>query len=158
MLATLLIWLYTLFLCYVYGFLFLKLLQRFLRTEADFPVFPLIIVVGLVALTTVASFFSLFLQTGLFINLLLLTGALAAIFTRRIPLPSFAGSAAVLPLILLSAALFAVLENATHRPLNPDTNIYHAQAIHWIESYPVVPGLGNLHGRLAFNSSWFVSN
>jgi hypothetical protein len=158
MLATILIWLYTLFLCYVYGFLFLKLLQRFLRIEADFPIFPLIVVTGLVALTTLASFFSLFLQTGLFLNLLLFGGALIVVLTRRVPLPRFAGSAAVLPWAIISVALLIVLENATHRPLNPDTNIYHAQAIHWIESYPAVPGLGNLHGRLAFNSGWFVSN
>jgi len=36
--------------------------------------------------------------------------------------------------------------------------LYHAQAIHWIEAYPAVPGLGNLHGRLAFNSVWFITN
>src|SRR5688500_8271935 len=76
MLATVLIWFYTLFLCYVYGFLFLKLLQRFLRIEADFPIFPLTVVAGLVALTTLASFFSLFPQTGFFLNLLLFGGAL----------------------------------------------------------------------------------
>src|SRR5690349_10846674 len=158
MLATILIWLYTFFLCYVYGFLFLKLLQRFLRIEADLPIFPLAVVAGLVALTTLASFLSLFLETGLFLNLLLFSGALIVVLTRRVPLPRFTGSAAVLPLTLLSVAVLIVLENATHRPINPDTNIYHAQTIHWIESFPAVPGLGNLHGRLAFNSGWLMSN
>ena len=37
-----------------------------------------------------------------------------------------------------------------------DTGLYHAQSIQWIENYPVVPGLGNIHERLAFNSSFFV--
>lgn len=176
MFATLLIWLYTFALCYVYGFLFLKFIQRLLHLEIGLPAFPLVVVAGLVVLTTLASFFSLFIQVGLILNLLLIGGAIWALLTRRIPLPRFhrpprtpshrrcpcgrsTGAVwAALPLMLLAAALLIILENATHRPLNPDTNIYHAQAIHWIESYPAVPGLGNLHGRLAFNSAWFVSN
>jgi hypothetical protein len=36
-----------------------------------------------------------------------------------------------------------------------DTGLYHAQAVKWIQEYGAVPGLGNLHHRLAFNSSWF---
>lgn len=35
-----------------------------------------------------------------------------------------------------------------------DTGLYHAQAIHWVEDYGVVPGLGNLHMRLAYNSAF----
>jgi hypothetical protein len=34
-----------------------------------------------------------------------------------------------------------------------DTGLYGAQAIRWMATYPVVPGLANLHGRLGFNSS-----
>ena len=36
-----------------------------------------------------------------------------------------------------------------------DTGMYHAQAVKWINEYGTVYGLGNLHYRLAFNSSWF---
>lgn len=39
-------------------------------------------------------------------------------------------------------------------PFQYDTGLYHAQAIHWIEEYAVVPGLGNLHMRLAYNSAF----
>ena len=66
MILTLLIWLYTLFLCYVYGHLFLK------RLCNELPASPLIVIAGLVFLTTLASFFSLFFQIGLLFNLLLL--------------------------------------------------------------------------------------
>lgn len=41
---------------------------------------------------------------------------------------------------------------------NSDTYIYHAQSIHWIESYPMIKGLGNFFNRLAYNSNWFVQN
>ena len=34
-----------------------------------------------------------------------------------------------------------------------DSGMYHAPTVEWFKSYPVVPGLGNLHGRLAFNPS-----
>jgi hypothetical protein len=56
----------------------------------------------------------------------------------------------------LVVVTIVVLENSTHRPTNYDTALYHAQAIHWIESYRAVPGLANIHDRLAFNSSWLV--
>ena len=34
-----------------------------------------------------------------------------------------------------------------------DTGLYHTQTMKWYQQYPIVPGLGNLHGRLAFNST-----
>jgi hypothetical protein len=37
-----------------------------------------------------------------------------------------------------------------------DSNLYHFNAVRWINSFPVVPGLGNLHNRLAFNQSFFT--
>jgi hypothetical protein len=35
-----------------------------------------------------------------------------------------------------------------------DTDLYHAQIIRWYNEYGTSPGLGNLHTRFAFNSSW----
>jgi hypothetical protein len=40
-------------------------------------------------------------------------------------------------------------------PINEDSWTYHFQSTRWINEYPIVPGLGNLHGRLAFNQSHF---
>lgn len=152
MILTLLVWLYTLCMCTIYGQLFLK------RLSAELPAGPLVVVTGLIVLTALASFFSLFFEIGLWFNLLLLAGAVVSLLTRSVTLPRLPRPVAWIPLIVLALALLLLLENATHSPLNPDTNIYHAQAIRWIESFPAVPGLGNLHGRLAFNSAWFVSN
>ena len=147
MLAAVLIWLYAGVLCYVYGALLFK------KT----PV-ALTLLAGLVVLTVFAQFFSLFFQIGWLIHLILLAGAIWAVLTRRISVPQPARPVAWFPLLILVLILILVLENATQRPTNPDTNLYHAQAIRWIETHPAVPGLGNLHGRLAFNSSWFVTN
>lgn len=38
---------------------------------------------------------------------------------------------------------------------NFDSGLYHLQTIEWLNHYHIVPGLGNLHGRLAFNQSFF---
>jgi hypothetical protein len=37
-----------------------------------------------------------------------------------------------------------------------DTGLYGASAVRWIQTYPAVPGLANLHGRLGFSSSVFL--
>jgi hypothetical protein len=37
-----------------------------------------------------------------------------------------------------------------------DTGLYGAPAVHWMQTYPAVPGLANLHGRFGFNSSVFL--
>ncbi|MBF0619443.1 MAG: hypothetical protein HQL19_04685 [Candidatus Omnitrophica bacterium] len=39
---------------------------------------------------------------------------------------------------------------------NYDSGLYHLNAVKWAASFPIVPGLGNLHGRLAFNSPYFL--
>src|SRR6266446_998109 len=37
-----------------------------------------------------------------------------------------------------------------------DTGLYGAASVRWSQTYPAVPGLANLHGRLGFNSSVFL--
>lgn len=36
-----------------------------------------------------------------------------------------------------------------------DAGLYHLQTIKTINEYPIIPGLGNIHSRLAFNQSYF---
>jgi hypothetical protein len=49
-----------------------------------------------------------------------------------------------------------VVSRAMLAPTNYDSGLYHFNTIRWINTYPLVPGLGILHGRLAFNQSFFV--
>ena len=37
-----------------------------------------------------------------------------------------------------------------------DTLLYHLHAIKWMNEFPAVPGLGNLHSRLAMNSGFLI--
>jgi hypothetical protein len=41
-------------------------------------------------------------------------------------------------------------------PLNRDSGEYHYIAIRWYEQFKIVPGLANVHGRLAFNPASFI--
>ena len=59
----------------------------------------------------------------------------------------------LLPALLL-ALLFAY--GASRGYMHYDSDLYHAQAIRWIEEYGVVPGLANLHTRLGYNSASFA--
>lgn len=56
-----------------------------------------------------------------------------------------------LSLIVLWIADFAILS-----PMVYDSGLYHFTSVSWLKSYPIIPGLGNLHSRLAFNNSYFL--
>src|SRR5262245_12709485 len=62
---------------------------------------------------------------------------------------------------LASAALFTLfvifIADRSIGPCNCyDTGLYHAQAVKWSAAYATVPGLANVHHRLAFNNSSLV--
>ena len=115
---------------------------------------------GLAALTVYAQIFSLFGGVGIGANLLLILFCLAAALLLRKRLVEFwriqaEGISRVKLLILLFLSL--LLAYGTSRGfMHVDTGLYHAQAIRWIEEYGVVPGLGNLHSRFAYNSAAFA--
>jgi hypothetical protein len=59
-----------------------------------------------------------------------------------------------LPLLIPFGVLF--LAHAIFPPANWDSSGYHFTAIKWYEQYKVVPGLANVHARLAYNPANFV--
>ena len=56
--------------------------------------------------------------------------------------------------LLLLSAWAANL--ALRMPSHYDSGLYHFQSVRWANEYAIVPGLGNLHPRLAFNQSYFL--
>jgi hypothetical protein len=58
--------------------------------------------------------------------------------------------------IILFFMIFMILTAVVLKITWWDTQMYHAQSIQWIRKYSVVPGLGNLHDGLAFNSMFFI--
>ncbi len=66
------------------------------------------------------------------------------------------------PLRVASIALagmgvaLAIAASATQTVIWFDTYLYHLQVVKWTTAYAAVPGLANLHSRLAFNSSFHL--
>lgn len=167
MVAVILIWLYAGTLIFIYGVAALRLLQwgGGNHFRGSYPPFAVIALLGLTFLTTITGYLSLVIKIALGANLVIVAGA--AIFlvlsSREVVelLQSYRRDLSRADRILDLAAGIAVvfiLVKSTGPPTVVDTGLYHAQAIRWIAEYPVVPGLGNLHGRLAFNSAWFLPN
>lgn len=59
--------------------------------------------------------------------------------------------------LLGGLAFLSIALLASYQPsLNNDSGLYYIQFVKWINQYPVVPGLANLHDRLGFNSHWHL--
>lgn len=164
MLFTLLDWGYAAGLSLVFGWMGARLLARLFGLERQTPpglVFTAFL--GWCALLNLTGLLSLVIPLGLAANLVLAGSALvilwrwrhAMVMDLRAWLARLRRLHPLTWILYLSLGLLVLLR-ATEIPLNYDTGLYHAQAIRWIESYAVVPGLGNLAERLAYNSSWFL--
>ncbi len=164
MLITAIFWIYVFTVVYLYGWYANRMLSVVFQNPAKLSLL-LTWLLGLVLLTTTASFFSLFMPIGAWFHLLVILGTVLILIyffkTGKLSLSAFLEVAKKphwLTLIIGGLSILTLLEVSTRIPSNPDSGQYHAQAIRWIESFGVVPGLGNLLTRYAFNSSWFVSN
>ncbi|MBR6381200.1 MAG: hypothetical protein IKS07_05940 [Lachnospiraceae bacterium] len=167
MLSVLLIWIYMLFTVAFPGAAALCLLlsdeQRRHLLPEDAPIF------GIMIVTVYAQVFSLFSGVGAGANALLL--ALCGVSclyltcckrTGRSPFlehpakGSLPNRLCVLRVVGIAALVLLMAFGTSRGYLHYDSDVYHAQAIRWIEEYGVVKGLGNFHGRLAYNSSSFA--
>jgi len=166
MVITVIIWFYAAILSFSYGFVFWMLMNRFGWLDKEGPSrFSLTILVGLAFLTSIANFLSLFIPIGLTANLILFGGAIVILMMGHKIIISFLRayffSAAHTHFLVYILGIFlfgVVLIKTVGIPSNWDTGLYHAQAVRWLEEFPVVPGMGNLLDELAFNSSWLVSS
>ncbi len=140
-----------------------KIPGNFSEKPARNMVFQMI--TGLMGLTVFAEIFSLFSGVGAVAFALVVVIDLTVIAVRRKKLFDSliyadlgVSQTPKLDYILgggIGAALAVLIFIPTIiSPMQYDTYLYHAQAIHWIEEYGVVKGLGNLHNRFAYNSSF----
>lgn len=110
---------------------------------ATLQIWHLLFRVGLAALLLV----TITGTAGLLWNAQDLLAAARRVFKRR-------GSWAVCTAALLVAIWLS------NRALGPaasyDSGLYYFPTVRWLTAYRIVPGLGNLHGHLAFNSSHFL--
>jgi hypothetical protein len=163
---TVLFWICISLLTFLYGSTTIKLLQRFFKiTSEEQPSLILQWLLGIIVLTTAASFLSLVIPVGWLAHTLLLAGGLLSLCLQWKKIRAYIEQAIQkikgvhwLVWVICGLILVISLDVGTRIPANSDTGQYHAQAIRWIETYRVVPGLGNLLTRFAINSSWLVTN
>ena len=60
-------------------------------------------------------------------------------------------------LFIIILSVFALMESVRETQIF-DTFLYHHGAIRWINDYPIVKGLANLHNRYGFNSTMFLTS
>lgn len=157
MVSVIFIWLYILFTCYIVGFACIKVVSGNTKWRAEKETGYLYAGIG--GVTIYAQIFSLFWKVGWLANGVLLLICLICLTAFRKEFISQLHNfrlTITLQRFLVSIALFLLFAYGTSRGIiHYDTGLYHAQSIRWIEEYGLVPGLGNLHSRLAYNSASF---
>ena len=162
MLFTLLNWLYILITCYICGAF---VLARIFKGRGSIGGS---VMCGIAVLTAYSEYYSLCSGVGLIANLILVFGCLLLVYIDREKYREnikayfkiFTGNAAdkiirtgafvIIAGVVLVCAYFTAVSAFTY-----DTGTYHAQSIHWIETYGTVKGLAHMQTRLGFNNSYF---
>lgn len=157
MISVIFIWSYMLFTCYVTGFAVLTAVSHkagyTVRKDSSY------LFAGITVIMVYAQFFSIFYKVGLAANVLLLLICGGCILkygkemTEHLRMRFLTTTSLKKGAVLLLFLFFAY--GASTGIIHYDTGLYHAQSIRWIEEFGVVPGLGNLHSRLAYNSASF---
>lgn len=148
----------------IWGYAFVRLLfaNAFQSSKYKIDVY---LVAGIMCLTVYAQIVSIFTRVGraAFCWMAIVTICLMAlaIYKRQIncglilsDFRSWGKKVELWKITLGVMVAVGVLVITAQDPEFVDTYLYHIQAVKWIEEYGVVLGLGNLHNRFAYNSSF----
>ena len=158
MLSVILNWIYVLFVTLTLGFGVAGLVRKVFRYEMK--QFDSVGVAGLIVATVFAQAFSLFYKVGLVANVVLLSICFVILLLewKHIvdTVQCWNQNASIARKILIIVLFFVWAYFTSRGYMHYDSDLYHAQSIRWMEEYGIVPGLGNLHERFAYNSSFFA--
>ena len=153
MIATLFGYLYMAFTTLALGVLFRHLCRRL--TGYSVRSSSAVIISGIAFTAVFAGFWHLLHAVDLSAFIFLFAAGAVILFVLRRetadlirPLISPGGMRLTLVLLL---SVFVVISAAEAHDW--DTYLYHAQAVRWMETYRVVPGLANFHKRFGYNSA-----
>lgn len=161
MIFFLITWILVFFIFLSIGMLFSRLLDKVLKTKCEFSL-PEYFFTGFLIISVIAGYLSLFIPVGnaVLIVLAVISAVYILMNYKKISdtVKNFWASIRThrIGLVIIIIIIVFVLATISGIITWGDTGLYHTQAIQWIRKYPVVPGLGNIHGRFAFNSMFFV--
>lgn len=161
-------WVYMFFFYLAAGIIFRELLAAWgfshHKTEERRTLFLSIfsgIAVTAILLQTLSLFFPLNSKLHLIVSLILVLLLIlfkrlrARLFLSLRSLPDFRKFGVktfLFPMMVFLVFCYATL------PISPyDSGLYHIQTVELARDYSVIPGIGNLHDRLAFNNSWLLN-
>lgn len=158
MLLIFLNWSYILLTTFLCGFAFSRLVEKLFGYQLKNVVELLFY--GLMIATVYAQLFSLFGGVGVAANILLVL-LCAFVFIRwrkkiTVVIYKKLRESSLLYKITIIIISFIWCYCTSRGYMHYDSDLYHAQSIRWIEEYGIVPGLGNIHVRFAYNSSFFA--
>ena len=119
-----------------------------------------ILMAGMIAATVYAQFFSLVYKVGMLANVILIILCILIYLWCKDNIKStvqeWIKDTSAAQKVLLFALILVWSYFTSRGYIHYDSDLYHAQSIRWMEEYGIVPGLGNLHERFAYNSSFFA--
>lgn len=164
MIITLLNWVYIFITLYIIGHFAYKKLAHFTAGDSNCYVnISNALLMGFAVTTALSGYYSLFAGVGIIANIIMLI--LCVVFAiadlndyKKMcslhNIKSFIVSN--IAVVIIGILLIAVcLYFTAYGHFDYDSGLYHAQSIHWIEKYGVLPGLAYMQTRLGFNSSFF---
>ena len=160
MISVIIIWIYILITTIAAGALMIRLAGLVGIVKRDFVPQDLLtlMLAGLIFVTVYAQVWSLFGGVGLAANIVLCVICIFGCITLPHMLRGYFNRRLIVSGISATIIFLIMAYGTSHGYMHYDTGLYHAQAIHWIEEYGVIPGLANLHVRLGYNSSAFALN
>lgn len=164
MLVILIFWILILFTSFSFGFAGISLIKKRFDLNVELIPFDIICLFGLSVLGILVSIGSIFIPISFYSSFFVYTFSFAIVVYHKNSIYIYfkdlwsrvLDADNIIPFIAIIGLFFIGLSFSAGKPNNYDTGLYHAQMIIWGESYPAIFGLGNLHGRFAFNSHYFL--
>lgn len=162
MLFILIVWAFTFLVIYSIGFSIIAIINKEKSSITKEPRIDEAFFIGFVAISIFSSFYSIIAPVDITALAIVLLCAFLLIINSAesskegflLILSSFNRQNYVSKFVIFFVIGFLII-SVTKFIQDYDTGLYHTQNIKWIIKYPVVPGLGNVHGRFAFNSLFF---
>lgn len=159
------VWILTAILVIPYGYITSKLLHYLAKnTKVDNTSIVEYFFLGIVSITSIVGIINYFnpIDASVTFSLALIAIFILWIYRKNIleainnSIHSFLFNLSFARLIISITIGCGILLYALSTPISYDMDLYHLQYMQWITEYKIIPGLGNLHGRFAFNSSFLL--